>query len=118
MLACSVLVLAALLADFIARSYTAVHWGKDQGLVFRVMVFVVSCSILFGYARRSLVGVFLGSVIGVVVQVCALATLLLSSLILKGESNGWDIPLIWDQLIAASFLLIFGIVHRRWSVAR
>ena len=108
------LVASALLADLIARSYSAVHFGKDNGMVFRMALFVFSCSILYGYVeRRGFTSALLGLAIGVGVQICAFAAYFLSSLLIKGDSSGWDIPLVWDQLIAAGFLLLFGIASRR-----
>jgi hypothetical protein len=117
MLAWLVLLAAVLIAHFIAKSCLAVHFGKDQGLVFRMSIFILSSAALFGYVCRSwLVGLSLGFGVGLVGQLCAFATLLLSSLLIKGDFSGWDIPLVWDQLIAASFLLLFGIIRRRWAV--
>ena len=103
------LVIAVILVDFISRSCMVVHFGKDGGMVFRISMFLVSCSILFGYiggwkSRSAMLGV----AIGMAAQVCAYAALILSSRV-KGDFSGWDIPLVWDQLIAAGFLLLFGI---------
>ena len=103
------LVIVVMLVDFIALSCMVVHFGKDGGMAFRISMFLISCSILFLYiGGRGSRSAMLGMAIGVAAQVCAYAALILSSRI-KGDFSGWDIPLVWDQLIAAGFLLLFGI---------
>lgn len=103
-----IIALVSLVAEFMARAFPIVHFGKDQGLVFRVIIFVLSCTVLYGYVcRKRLVGLFIGMVVGIVAQVCSFATLLVSSLLVKGDFSGWDIPPVWDQLIAICFLLLF-----------
>ncbi len=95
--------------DFLATHFSQLHFGKDNGLIFRIVATCLVSAIFFGVIKkRKVIGFLIGFFMGLFSYILTFIIYLITSIAVKGDNSGWDIRLIFDQLIATTIICICG----------
>lgn len=93
------------------------HFGKDGGLFFRVIATCLISSLFFSVLGKKTLKMWLiGLFIGLGSYIITFFIYMGSSMAIKGDNSGWDIPLICDQLITSTIIFIVGVFYWRSPV--
>jgi len=97
--------------DHLASKGTTFHFGKDNGLVFRLFLLCVCSALFFFITRQKVRYLFIGLFIGLGAFIIALIFMyFISNGLLQTSIKN---PLIYVQIIAATLVFIFEMLYLR-----
>jgi len=103
----------AIIVDLFIRYTNLLTFGKDNGLIARVLLTILG-SIIFYIViqnRLSIKNIVIGVAIGVLSYIIVFLLYFLLSWLIYKDNRGFDIPLLIDQLIATTIIVIIGRVR-------
>lgn len=106
-----VIYLIAMLINIIATNNNSIYFGKDDGLLFRVFFTCLVSGFVFFRLSKKTRSFFIGFFIGLLSYILTFIIFIMLSEIVKNDNSGWDIPLIFDQLVAATIISIIFIIR-------
>lgn len=100
------------LIELCAINFRFLHFGKDQGVIFRMIAFGISTSIYFliiNNFKYRLKTIIIGLIIGFISYVIVYTIYIIVSLILNHDNSGFDIPLLFDLIFSTLIVIIIGL---------
>lgn len=100
--------MCAFIVNLLITEFPNLEFGKDHGLVFRVISTII-LSILFYLIARlkiSLGNVLMGFALAFFSYLIVFLSYLFISFIIYGDNRGFNLPLIFDQLFASTVMII------------
>lgn len=99
------------LIEICAAYIPLLHFGKDHGLVFRVIAFTLATSLYFliinDYIHKFKT-IIIGIIVGFMSYVIIYIIYMIASIIYNHDNSGFDIPLVFDLIFTALIVIIFG----------
>ena len=95
--------------NYLAINYKVFHFGKDSGFIFSDLCVVIFSGMYFYVVVKKTFGFFiLGTVAGLISFFFVYFIYSISSELILGDNNGWNIPFIFDQIIVIILVIIFS----------
>ena len=108
-LASIILIGSIFFIHFISINYKSFHFGKDHGLIFRIILFCAVSAIFFSIVKSEIGYLIVGFLIGLIAYILSFLLVIGLSLLIKENTTGWDISLVWNQLIATMIVFCIGL---------
>lgn len=103
--------------DFLISKWIFFHYGKDDGLVFRVITVSLFSSLFFYIIKNNFsLHIGLGFFIGLLSYLLIFALYICSNILNGGDNSGFVLPMIGDQLAATTIVFIVGVIY--WFVLK
>ena len=104
---CGILIGSIIVAEILSENFWALHYGKDDGLVFRILMFSITCSWFMYKVWSKKILIPIGFIVGIISHV--IVYILYTLLSRFGFNNiVGSIPVIGDQII--SVIMIIAVV--------
>jgi hypothetical protein len=101
--------------DYLISQWTIFHYGKDDGLVFRVITVSFSSSIFFLIVKKKFsLHIGIGFIIGILSYFLVFAIYITVSVINGGNRNRLVLSMLGDQLAATTIVFIVGLLYLRF----
>jgi hypothetical protein len=108
-----VLIAFAFLIDSIVNRNYNLHFGKDDGLTFRLLSTCIIGSLIFFIKSKEGKYLIIGFVFSLLSYILVFVLYVLFSFLIYGDNRGFDFPQLVDQLISSVFIsILFGSVGR------
>lgn len=110
LIASLLLFVSVLCIDFLTLIGTFFHFGKDNGLVFRIIGLTIFSLVFFLAIKKSVGNAIVGLIVGFLSYFITATIIYWSSQLIKGNHKGMNIPLIYYQLISVIIILSIGAI--------
>ena len=109
--------MCAFIVNLLIRKFPILEFGKDHGLVFRVISTII-LSILFYLIVRlkiSLENVLMGCAFAFFSYLIVFLSYFFISFIIYGDNRGFNLPLLFDQLFASTVMIICTFITSKFT---
>ena len=96
--------------DFFLQKTNLLAFGKDNGLIARIVLTILGSIIFRVIIKKKLTikNIIVGFGIGVLSYIIVFLLYILLSLLIYKDNRGFDFPLLIDQLISTTTIIIIG----------
>jgi hypothetical protein len=102
--------------DFLSNKYVFFHFGKDNGLLFRIISLIVFTTILFFQSKQTIAVFFASVVIGFLSYFVLALLIFCLSYIIQGNHKLMNFPLLYYQLICMFIINVLALFFLRKSI--
>jgi len=101
------------LTNYLVSINTIFHYGKDDGLVFRILSLCIFSSIFFLIIKKRLKFLIAGFFIGLGSYLFLFSIYISENIKTNGDNNHFYLSMLGDEIFSATMVFIIGLLFRR-----